>query len=77
MKCSLCDRETLRGDFCRFHMKAYENVIENYARWRKASELSWKEYLREVAINPLAGQWTKEVAQHLLKTGEQTNVKVS
>jgi hypothetical protein len=58
-------------------MKAYENVIDNYVRWKEASEVGWKEYLREIVMNPLAGQWAKEVAQHLTKTGEQPNVKVS
>jgi DNA topoisomerase-1 len=77
MKCSLCDREALKDDFCRFHVKAYENVVNNYAQWKKALEVSWKEYLREIAVNPLAGQWAREIAQHLLQTGEQPNVKVS
>jgi len=77
MKCSLCDRETVNDNYCRFHMKAYENVVVNYVRWNDALEVCWKEYLREIVMNPLAGQWAKEVAQHLTKTGEQPNVKVS
>jgi len=58
-------------------MKAYEKILDNYVRWKEALEVDWKEYLREIAMNPLTGQWAKEVAQHLTKTGEQTDVEVS
>ena len=77
MKCLLCDRNAVNDNYCRFHMKAYERILDNYVQWKRASEVDWKEYLREIVMNPLAGQWAKEVAQHLTQTGEQTNVKVS
>jgi len=37
--------------------------------------ISWKEYLSEIAKNPLVGAWVKEVAQQLMLDGEQTDVK--
>jgi hypothetical protein len=36
---------------------------------------SWKEYLSQIANNPLTGEWAKEVAQYLMKTGEQVDGK--
>jgi hypothetical protein len=29
--------------------------------------ISWKEYLSEIAKNPLTGEWAKEVAEHLVE----------
>jgi len=57
------------------HKKACENIVRSYEQWRKALEVSWKEYLSQIANNPLTGEWTKEVVQHLLKSGEQAIVK--
>lgn len=31
----------------------------------KALKSSWKEYLREIAKNPLTGKWAREVAEQL------------
>jgi hypothetical protein len=40
-----------------------------------AQNISWKEYLSEIAKNPLAGEWVKEVAQHLMLSRGQRDVK--
>lgn len=77
MKCAICDRKSRAGKYCRSHEKACENIVRSYEQWRKALEISWKEYLSQIANNPLTGEWTKEVVQHLLKSGEQANVKNS
>jgi hypothetical protein len=77
MKCVLCNRAVAKGVYCKQHMKAYENVVSSYVKWKNAMNLCWKEYLSEVAVNPLTGRWAKEVALHLIKTGEQTDVKIS
>lgn len=74
MKCQTCDREAEKGGYCRFHAKAYENIKKKYEEWRKALGISWKEYLREIAKNPLTGEWAHEVAEHLNKTGEEHDV---
>jgi hypothetical protein len=55
-------------------MKAYENIIKKYEVWKRALEISWKEYLSEIVKNPLTGEWVKEVAEHLSKSGENQNV---
>jgi hypothetical protein len=41
--------------------------VEKYEAWKKALDISWKEYLNEIVKNSLTGEWAKEVAQHLLE----------
>ena len=74
LKCKICHREAGENDFCELHAKAYENVNKKYDEWRNALEISWKEYLSEIAKNQLTGKWAKEVAEYLNKTGEELNV---
>jgi hypothetical protein len=75
LKCAVCDRKSGAEKYCRLHEKAYENIVKSYAQWRKALKISWKEYLSQIANNPLTGEWAKEVAKHLMKSGERTDVK--
>jgi hypothetical protein len=67
----VCNREAVENGYCDLHVKAYENVVKNYDAWRKALEISWKEYLSEIIKNPLTGEWAKEVAEHLIKSGDR------
>jgi len=55
-------------------MKAHESIVKKYNLWKKALEISWKEYLSEIAKNPLTGEWAREVAEHLIKSGENQDV---
>jgi len=55
-------------------MKAYESITKKYDLWKKALEISWKEYLSEIVKNPLTGEWAKQVAEYLIKSGESQNV---
>jgi hypothetical protein len=75
LKCAICDRKSHQNKYCKFHAKAHENIVRNYNRWKKALEISWKEYLSEIANNPLSGEWAKETAQHLMKNGEPLHAK--
>ena len=66
-KCKVCSREAYeKGEYCRLHAKAYENILGKYDKWKKALDIAWKDYLKEIINNPLTGVWAKEVAQQLL-----------
>jgi len=66
MKCEICNREA-EGKYCEPHEKAYKNIVKKYDAWSSALNLSWEEYLNEVAKNPYTGSWAREVAEHLMK----------
>ena len=67
MKCKICCREAEENDFCPLHSRAYQNVLEKFEAWKKASGLVWIEYLAEIQKNSLTGEWAKEVVMHLIK----------
>ena len=67
MKCKICGKEVQEKGFCTLHFKAYQNVLEKYNVWRKASDIAWSEYLVEIQKNSLTGSWAKEVIKHLIK----------
>jgi hypothetical protein len=77
VKCKICNRKADENGYCKSHAKAYGNIIQRYDLWRTVLKISWKEYLSEIANNPLTGQWAKEVAQHLMNCGEKENVAKS
>ena len=70
LNCKLCQREAKEKDFCTLHLKAYKNLLEKYIFWSKADNISWKEYLSQIAESPLAGNWVKEVAKYLIENEE-------
>ena len=57
------------------HLKAYENIVEKYAVWRKALKISWEEYLSEIEKHSLTGDYAKEVAKYLINNEEVKNGK--
>jgi hypothetical protein len=63
------------NSYCLFHAQARGNIVAKYEQWKKAVGISWKEYLSEIAKNPLVGEWAKEVAHHMMASGEQIDVK--
>ncbi len=70
MNCKICNKEATKHNLCPAHLKAYENIAEKYEVWRKALNITWEEYLREIEKHSLTGEWAKEVAEHLISTGE-------
>jgi hypothetical protein len=56
VKCKICDRKASENEYCDFHVEAYESIVQKYGLWKKAIEVSWKEYLSEIAKNPLRGK---------------------
>jgi len=77
LKCAICGREADERSYCEMHMKAYESIDKKYGAWKKALQISWKEYLSEIVKNPLTGEWAKELAEHLIRSGESQNVESS
>jgi hypothetical protein len=73
LNCKACSREAEESGYCRLHAKAHESVNRKYNVWKKALEISWKEYLSEIVKNPLTGEWVKEVAEQLARDGEKQN----
>ena len=74
MKCKICSREAQENGFCMLLFRAYQNVIEKFDVWRKASGMFWIDYLVEIQKNSLTGEWAKDVVKHLFK-GDNGNVK--
>ena len=71
MKCKICSREVRENCFCLLHSKAYKNIIETFDVWKKASDVSWTEYLVEIQKNSLTGEWAKEVSKYLIMEGKE------
>ena len=74
MKCKVCSREAQENGFCALHLKVYKNILDKFTVWKKASDISWIQYLVEIQKNSLTGEWAKEVAKHLMKE-ENKDVK--
>jgi hypothetical protein len=62
----VCGRES-EEEYCGFHDGAYRNVVQKFEAWKRATGVSWREYLKELVENPYTGTWANEVAEHLLK----------
>ncbi|RJS92992.1 hypothetical protein CW705_02050 [Candidatus Bathyarchaeota archaeon] len=65
MNCEICGRKA-KSKFCERHEEAYGSLLKTYEEWRKAMDISWRDYLEEIKENPYAGKWAKEVAEYLL-----------
>jgi hypothetical protein len=67
VNCKICAREAVTEGYCQLHWMAYENVVEKFGVWAKATNVSWRQYLLDVQKNSLTGEWAKEVAKHLIE----------
>ena len=70
MKCLVCGREA-EEKYCVLHDKAYLNIVQKFDDRKRATGVSWKEYLKAVVENSYTGTWAKEVAEHLLKNKDE------
>ena len=77
MNCKICVRETDEGDFCPFHARAHDNILQSYGLWKKGLKIPWKDYLTEMRKNCLTGEWAREVAEYLITNEEMQNDKKS
>ena len=70
MNCKVCGQEAVKEGFCLLHLKAHGNLVNRYGLWRKALNISWKEYLSQIAESSSAGDLVREVAKYLIENGE-------
>ena len=58
--------------FCQSHQAALDNVRHHYQEWLKAYDvLAKRDYLQSLAANGNSGEWVIEVAEYLLREGEE------
>jgi len=65
VKCLVCGR-TSKKALCARHSLACKKLILKYAKWKKALEISWPNYLERLVKSEEAGEWVKQVARYLL-----------
>ena len=64
--CSICGRASSNeSDFCRYHQEARDCLQSSYELWRKASGVSWEEYIEKLCQIEETGRWVLEVAEHI------------
>ncbi len=69
-RCILCGRRREGGsEYCEYHHNAYSKLRDSYERWRRALFIDWGVFLKEVTENSETGEWAREVAESLLRTG--------
>jgi len=70
MKCRICNKEAVEK-YCELHEKAYRSIVQMYEDWKRAMDISWREYLNEILKNSYTGSWAKEVVEKLTKDGDR------
>lgn len=65
-RCKLCRRRREEAsEYCIYHQRAYANLREAFEMWRRALDIDWLDFLREVSENPETGEWARELAEGL------------
>jgi hypothetical protein len=59
---------------CSFHSAACKKLIQQYEALRTALGISWKDYLREIEMNSVTGDWARDVANYLSKKEDTKDV---
>ena len=70
MKCRICNKEAVEK-YCELHEKAYRSIVQKYEDWKRAIDISYREYLNEILKNSYTGSWAKEVVEKLMKDGDR------
>ncbi|MDH5418987.1 MAG: hypothetical protein OEY39_04050 [Candidatus Bathyarchaeota archaeon] len=70
MKCRICNKEAVEK-YCELHEKAYRSIVQKYEDWKRAMDISYREYLNEILKNSYTGSWAKEVVEKLMKDGDR------
>jgi hypothetical protein len=68
MDCKICGRPTVDSDdFCKYHKKSYENILEAFESWKIALDIDWENYLTHISEEEGAGKWVVEVVDYLMQ----------
>ena len=68
--CKVCGRTALKkGVLCQYHQSALDNLHASYENWRKASEMSWDEYIEKLCQLEETGRWVFDVAE-MIRSGD-------
>ncbi len=70
MTCVICGRKT-DDRYCHLHQRAYVALVKGFEAWKRALGISWRDYLKKVAMNPYTGKWAVEVCTDLLTCEER------
>jgi len=66
-RCKLCHRKKRENsEYCPYHGKAFDNLREAFERWKRAFDIDWDDYLRQIAENTETGEWARDVAESLM-----------
>jgi hypothetical protein len=57
---------------CFRHRLAAKSLLEAYSYWRDALGASFRDYLQQILRRSETGRWAKELAEYILKTGDES-----
>ncbi len=69
-KCVVCGFFS-EGRLCFRHRLAAKSLLEAYSFWRDALGVSFRDYLQQILRRSETGRWAKELAEYVLKTGDE------
>ena len=62
--CEICGRTVLKeSEYCHYHQEALDNLQSSYENWKKASGVSWNEYIEILCQIEETGRWVHDVAE--------------
>jgi hypothetical protein len=73
----VCDETPRSGRFCRWHNRAFKQILRKYPAWKAAKDVSPEDYLKEIVELPETGQWVGDVARYILADGKAILEEIS
>ncbi|MFW9834449.1 MAG: hypothetical protein ACFFEK_10670 [Candidatus Thorarchaeota archaeon] len=68
--CKICGRPVVEEKYlCQYHQDALDGLKLSYEAWKKASGISWEEYIDKLCQIDETGQWVLDVAE-LIRSGD-------
>ncbi len=64
-KCSICGRDAVDNDLCRYHLEALNNLRIAYDGWKTATRLDWENYMEKLLLIEETGRWVIDVIEHI------------